>query len=131
MIRSLYILPLLCLLSSSAHSEPKLAANCVPYAASQCRCWTPTGHTKPVCYVKMPPNSTCGGCFIGCNGDGECIDEPYSDEDGFPLISQKYECSLIEYEDDEMVGECLGYSWSCRHDWCSDTEGMIWQMPLR
>lgn len=56
------------------------------------------------------PTPACLPCVHGCNSDGVCNDEPYT-EDGLPIVSYEYdECSLHE-----VGGTCDdgAYEWTC------------------
>lgn len=69
------------------------------------------------------PTPACLPCVHGCNSDGVCNDEPYT-EDGLPIVSYEYdECSLHE-----VGGTCDdgAYEWTCGRDWCVDTFEVYW-----
>lgn len=104
-----------------------LLPQCVPYAPSQCKCWTNPGESHPHCIVLRPPvpPSTCGQCLNGCGENGECISGPYTDEDGFPICATD-DCAVIEI-DEYIVGTCTDYEWICDDRWCRDTADIYWR----
>jgi len=101
--------------------EGAIAEACYgPEPPEHCKCY---GLRHPICIVSLPPPS-CTPCLYGCNGSGECLDEPYS-EDGLPLVTSEYDsCTLLEYEGTGLFGGSCdddAYTWICDEVRCIDS----------
>ncbi|TXH59300.1 MAG: hypothetical protein E6Q97_00185 [Desulfurellales bacterium] len=100
------------ILAAAVAAATLMSANASAYCPApidpkHCRCYPI--HPGKVCMVVLP-TPACLPCVHGCNSDGVCNDEPYT-EDGLPIVSYEYdECSLHE-----VGGTCDdgAYEWTC------------------
>ena len=127
MTRIITFIAALAPLAAIASPSQDLAHHCVPYEPRQCLCWTSPDKIGEHCIVRAPVPQGCEPCLNGCDSRGECIDAPFADEDGFPIVTPG-ECSIVEL-DGIVLGACTGYGWTCDAEWCSDTNGMHWRTP--